>query len=103
MTTALAKMSLPRRVIDLTRSRRQKGAIYYAFLQPNPELCWEGGGETPHSTPMMSGFGFSYKQAARHPPSLTRENADDSVAHFRDNFAESAVTEANRRILHSLL
>jgi hypothetical protein len=32
------------------------------------------------------------------PPSLTRENAGDSVAHFRDNFAESVVTEANRKI-----
>ena len=39
-----------------------------AFFGPNPELCYEGRGETPHSATIMSDFGFSCKAAAERCP-----------------------------------
>src|SRR5437667_11672397 len=79
----------------LTRSRRQNGAIKDAFLASNPELYWEGGGETPHSVAIMLGFEFSCKPRRWGRPSLTRENAGDTFAALWRKCRQSRLTEGN--------
>ncbi len=65
---------------DLTRSRRQNGAIKDANLASNPEVYWEQRGETLHPVVIISAFGFVASYGGNGPGALTLKTANDSFA-----------------------